>query len=208
MRTIPEGKRKSHRTRQWTVIHEAAVASVLQRGLDDTTIETVAKTAGVSRRTFFNYFPTKEDAVLGTREPWLPEDDWEEFVYSNLSVLPRTARLLAAVLNTSTSAGETFRRRREMVRVFPELRRRTHHHVQAAETLVETALIERLKPHQSALLSHELPRVPGAQHAVVLLAGTITRYAFTEDPERFAADWQSAVDEASEMFGAILNSVS
>ena len=199
------GAREAQRNRHWSRIHEAAVALVLEKGLPATTIDAVASAAGVSRRSFFNYFPTKEDAVLGTRDPWLPEEDWADFVSSTLPVLPRTATLLAAVLNTSTNAGEGFRRRREMVRTFPELRRRTHIHVQAAEQLVATALIERLKPHQAALLAHELPEDPGAQHALVLLAGTITRYAFTEDPEEFARDWQAAVVRASTMFGALLN---
>lgn len=203
-----EGARAARRNRHWTQIHEAAVALVLEKGLAATTVDAVAAAAGVSRRSFFNYFPTKEDAVLGTREPWLPEADWEDFVSSKLEVLPRTAKLLAAVLNTSTHAGEGFRRRREMVRAFPELRRRTHVHVQAAEQLVATALIERLKPHQAALLAHELPTDPGAQHALVLLAGTITRYAFTEDPEEFARDWQSAVVRASAIFGSLLHPVS
>ncbi|MFL4475392.1 TetR/AcrR family transcriptional regulator [Paeniglutamicibacter sp. MACA_103] len=199
------GAREARRSRQWTQIHGAAVTLVMEKGLSATTIDAVAEAAGVSRRSFFNYFPTKEDAVLGTRDPWLPEEDWAEFVSSALPVLPRTATLLAAVLNTSTNAGEGFRRRRDMVRTFPELRRRTHIHVQAAEQLVATALIERLKPHQAALLAHELPPDPGAQHALVLLAGTITRYAFTEDPEEFARDWQSAVARASAMFGALLD---
>ena len=199
------GVRESRRSRQWSQIHAAAVALVLEKGFAATTIDAVAEAAGVSRRSFFNYFPTKEDAVLGTRDPWLPEEDWADFVSSNLPVLPRTATLLAAVLNTSTNAGEGFRRRREMVRTFPELRRRTHIHVQAAEQLVATALIERLKPHQAALLAHELPADPGAQHALVLLAGTITRYAFTEDPEEFARDWQAAVVQASSTFAALLN---
>jgi AcrR family transcriptional regulator len=199
------GVREARRNRHWTQIHESAVLLVLENGLPATTIDAIAAAAGVSRRSFFNYFPTKEDAVLGTRDPWLPEVEWAEFLSSKLPVLPRTAKLLAAVLNTSTQAGEGFRRRREMVRAFPELRRRTHVHVQAAEQLVATALIERLKPHQAALLADELPNDSDAQHALVLLAGTITRFAFTEDPEEFARDGQAAVLRASEVFAALLN---
>lgn len=205
MNETNQGARAARRNQHWMKIHEAAVLLVLEKGLAATTVDSIAAMAEVSRRSFFNYFPTKEDAVLGTRVPWLPETDWEEFVCSKLEVLPRTAKLLAAVLNTSTQAGEGFRRRREMVRAFPELRRRTHVHVQAAEQLVANALIERLKPHQAALLAHELPPDPGAQHALVLLAGTITRYAFTEDPEEFANDWQSAVVRASAMFSSLMN---
>lgn len=60
------GVREARRNRHWTQIHEAAVLLVLENGLPATTIDAIAAAAGVSRRSFFNYFPTKEDAVLGT----------------------------------------------------------------------------------------------------------------------------------------------
>ena len=37
----------------------------LERGLDGFTMDDLAELAGVSRRTLFNYFPGKDDAVLG-----------------------------------------------------------------------------------------------------------------------------------------------
>lgn len=37
-------------------------------GLNGFTIDEVCQEVGISRRTFFNYFPTKEDAVFGTDE--------------------------------------------------------------------------------------------------------------------------------------------
>jgi AcrR family transcriptional regulator len=42
-----------------------------QHGLNGFTIEQLCDEVGVSRRTFFNYFPSKEDAVLGAD----PEDE-------------------------------------------------------------------------------------------------------------------------------------
>ena len=38
-------------------------------GLAAATVEAITERAGVSRRTFFNYYPTKEDALLGTTSP-------------------------------------------------------------------------------------------------------------------------------------------
>lgn len=37
----------------------------LERGFDATTIDQIAEAAGISRRSFFHYFPTKEDVVFG-----------------------------------------------------------------------------------------------------------------------------------------------
>jgi AcrR family transcriptional regulator len=39
-----------------------------ERGLSGFTIEELCENAGVSRRTFFNYFPSKEEAVIGVDE--------------------------------------------------------------------------------------------------------------------------------------------
>jgi AcrR family transcriptional regulator len=44
-----------------------------ERGLDGFTMDELAETAEVSRRTLFNYFPSKVDAVLGN-PPELPPD--------------------------------------------------------------------------------------------------------------------------------------
>ncbi|MEU8896084.1 helix-turn-helix domain-containing protein [Nocardia sp. NPDC048505] len=43
----------------------AARRLILERGLDATTTDDIAKTVGVSPRTFFNYYETKLDAVVG-----------------------------------------------------------------------------------------------------------------------------------------------
>ncbi len=48
-----------------TALRHAAVALVEARGLSGVTVEEIAAEAGVSTRTFFNYFPTKEDAIIG-----------------------------------------------------------------------------------------------------------------------------------------------
>src|SRR3954451_11382740 len=55
-------ERKKAATRQ--ALHEAAVRLALEHGLDRLTVEAIADAADVSRRTFSNYFPNKEEALL------------------------------------------------------------------------------------------------------------------------------------------------
>src|ERR1700712_1655453 len=45
-------------------LHQAALQLVAERGLDRVSIDDIAERADVSPRTFFNYFSSKDDAVL------------------------------------------------------------------------------------------------------------------------------------------------
>ncbi len=55
-------ERKKAATRQ--ALYEAAVRLAITHGADKVTVEAVADEAGVSRRTFSNYFANKEEALL------------------------------------------------------------------------------------------------------------------------------------------------
>ncbi|WP_280386052.1 TetR/AcrR family transcriptional regulator [Nocardia wallacei] len=59
------GLREQKKRRTLLDLCMAARRLTLERGLDATTAEDVAKAVGVSPRTFFNYYETKLDAVIG-----------------------------------------------------------------------------------------------------------------------------------------------
>ena len=46
-------------------IAEVGMALFLDQGFQETTVDQIAEAAGISRRSFFRYFATKEDVVLG-----------------------------------------------------------------------------------------------------------------------------------------------
>ncbi|MTE21725.1 TetR family transcriptional regulator [Streptomyces sp. TRM43335] len=62
VRTVGLRERKKAATRQ--AVHEAALRLTVEHGFDQVTVEAVADAAGISRRTFSNYFAGKEDALL------------------------------------------------------------------------------------------------------------------------------------------------
>jgi AcrR family transcriptional regulator len=57
---------KKNQTRQ--AIAEAAYALFSRHGFDDVTVDDVAQAAQVSKKTVFNYFPTKEDLLFDRAE--------------------------------------------------------------------------------------------------------------------------------------------
>src|SRR5262245_10871046 len=56
-------ERKKVETRR--ALQSAAGRLAAELGPDGVTVEAIAAAAGVSARTFFNYFPSKDDAIAG-----------------------------------------------------------------------------------------------------------------------------------------------
>jgi AcrR family transcriptional regulator len=61
-------------------LEREALLLVTERGLDDVTVDDIAAAAGVSTRTFFNYFSSKDDALVGSGPPRPTEDAQRIFV--------------------------------------------------------------------------------------------------------------------------------
>lgn len=61
------GLRAQNRQRVRDALAASALALFAERGYDAVTVDDVARRAGVSRRTFFRHFATKEDVVMERR---------------------------------------------------------------------------------------------------------------------------------------------
>lgn len=62
------GLREQKKARLRRDIEACALSDVLANGYDETTIELICQQVGISKKTFFNYFSSKEAALLGERE--------------------------------------------------------------------------------------------------------------------------------------------
>jgi AcrR family transcriptional regulator len=68
-KTLPS-RRDQHKSRTRQAIRDAALGLFASQGYDATTTEEIAARAGVSTRTFFRYFPTKESALFFGNLRW------------------------------------------------------------------------------------------------------------------------------------------
>ena len=61
----PRGLRERKRRATRAAIERAAITLVQERGYDNITVAQISERAQVSQGTFFNYFPTKDAAIVG-----------------------------------------------------------------------------------------------------------------------------------------------
>ena len=142
--------RKKQATRQ--ALRNAALQLVAERGFANVTIEDITEVADVAPRTFFNYFPSKESAVIGA--------DPERVALMQLSLIGRPScesplEALRAVLVEYTAAiagelddlgegREAWFRRYCAVREDPDLRGAYAAYVSELEGGIVDALSRRL----------------------------------------------------------------
>lgn len=109
-----------------SVISAAAVDLVIERGLDAVTVDEIASAANVSRRTFFNYFPSKAAACIPDTPPAGREHVQEFLSDRSVSTMTALARLMWHQVSNARRSSAAFDRFHDMWRREPGVRTQVH----------------------------------------------------------------------------------
>ncbi len=171
--TMTTSLRERRKVETWHAIHDAAAELALDDDTTQVTVEAIASEAGISQRTFFNYFPTKEDAILGVRAPTVPELP-EDFLDGD-GLIHRTTELLLTVTRSTYSEGDEDRRSR-LLDKFPHLLWQRREMMLEGEDLVSSVLADAMAAHpdwSDGLTGHSVESVA---RMLTTAAGVPLRY--------------------------------
>jgi AcrR family transcriptional regulator len=148
----PLGRRERKKRATRLALKAAALELVAERGFANVTVEDIADAVDVSVRTFFNYFTSKEAAVVG-EDPDLIEEMKELLLILPPEVTPLEAveaviiariRAIGEDLDHSGEDHEAWMRRLQVVKSQPEVLAAYTKHLTKLEQQLADALLERL----------------------------------------------------------------
>ncbi|SNY48809.1 TetR/AcrR family transcriptional regulator [Paractinoplanes atraurantiacus] len=168
-------ERKKQATR--TALSWAAIRLIVERGYDGVLVEDIATEAGVSARTFNNYFSSKAEAVASRhldrclqvaealRDRPAGEPLWEAITQAVLAQFEQTAQVTAAPLPRDTQAWAAGLR---LMTAVPAIKAETLRASADAETALAAAVAARTGTDPEADL------YPKLVAAAVMAANTVT----------------------------------
>ena len=135
-------ERKKRATRQ--ALHDAALRLTLERGLDHLTVEEISAAAGVSPRTFFNYFPGKEQAIVGDDLFAVDAGHVAEIMSSAPSVLDGLQAIALSLAADAATRREQVQLRWQVITRYPALITRMFARLEEFTTILASAVADRV----------------------------------------------------------------
>lgn len=204
MAATNEGLRERRRSQTRREIHTAALRLVREYGFDKITVEMISAEAGVSPRTFFNYFPNKEAAVLPGPAK-LPPELVEEFVAVGTAphqeVLADLIRLLVRHLTDDVPQREEIQAAFVLTHSHPALLGAMLGRIAGFERSAAEAVAERLGQQPE----DESPTLIAGLALTVLRTG-LDRWASQESLDREDDSPVPYVERSAELLRALLAS--
>ncbi len=129
-------------------IHAATLRLAATHGFEHVTVDMISAEAGVSRRTFFNYFASKEAAVIAGPTA-LPEQALAEFLAAEsqepVQVLRDLTRLLISELVENQPQREELRQVMELAQAHPTVMAAMLANFERFERAVSEAVAQRMR---------------------------------------------------------------
>jgi len=149
MSTETLGLRDRKRLETRERLERCAVTLVLRDGIDHATVDAISELADVSPRTFFNYFDSKEDAILGLRDVEITDDLVAAHIaaHPDADAVESIVRLIASTLGTSIDKHEVRTQRMELLLRHPQLMGRQYAQM--------TRMAERLTGAVATIIAHD-----------------------------------------------------
>jgi AcrR family transcriptional regulator len=119
----PIGLRERKREETRARLEEAAVEIALADGIEHATVDAISAAANVSPRTFFNYFDSKEDAILGVQDPAIATAAINQKVteYDGGDVVTAVVGVLAAAMGSRLPDHGVQKSRMKLAKKYPQL---------------------------------------------------------------------------------------
>jgi AcrR family transcriptional regulator len=187
-------QRKKAETRE--ALREAAIRLFMEQDPSAVTVNDICEAARVSRRTFFNYFESKEAALFAWDQRLT-----EEFA-ANLAARPVHEPPLTALRRAmddtlpSFAAQTGWTARKELFGTYPELRTKILHAVFRLETRLVDTLTDRIGCPEGGLYPRLLAAATGSAFRAALIIWT---------PETGIEGLRSLVDRAFDHLAAGLS---
>lgn len=133
------------RQRRRAVVERVALDLALDRGYDAVTVELICDAAIVAPSTFFNYFGSKERAVLGPDPEPLDPDRLESFVTGTGDRLVELMSVLVAGWPSDSDDRALLLKRLDLIERTPTLKAAHHARIERASAAVAHAATLRLR---------------------------------------------------------------
>lgn len=185
--SIPPPPRRRDAVAKAAAIETAAVDLVLEHGYDAVTVDMICARAGVSQRTFFNHFKTKDVAVIGSGAPTVDERAARAFIVSTGPLLPEATQLIRVDPGPMAADPTLMARRIQAVGTNPVLMARQMERLTAIEHDLREIIHLRLRTQYPEEAADELAEQ--AEIITHILAG-VMRYigqSWAREVERGAA---------------------